>query len=204
MNPFDSSQSRIPFQFELDKNRVNKSPTNSGLASGNGVYWNLYQYFPPNKDTTYAPYLYFKAVAGQYGFVSGTSIRYASWTQPNNGAKITAYKDSKSNYAPPPYNPSGNKTYAWINPTGYQLLCPGLDGWYGGSNKTGTGPNGNDTAERLRHLRSVVSGRHKLRQSAAGVYHRRHVELHPKGDHRRQRGVVRDAAWRRQRHENDN
>ena len=80
-NPFDYSASRTPALLEFDKNRLNPSPTanpattptvasKSGLppstVATNLVYYNLYQYYPPNgKDmtsNTYMPYIYFKAV----------------------------------------------------------------------------------------------------------------------------------------------
>ena len=78
-NPFDFGGSRTPVILEFDKNRVNPSPTGNTLVSnGNsksgllnssasvGVYYNVYQYYPPNgKDMTsqtYMPYVYFKAV----------------------------------------------------------------------------------------------------------------------------------------------
>ena len=103
-----------------------------------GVTWNLYQYFPANSQTpaSSSPYLYFKAVAGQYAMTVNSQTTYNSWTQPSDSQKITAFKDSKA------WDSTVN-AYAWVNPKLYQVLCPGLDGKYGRANN-GTGPSGTD------------------------------------------------------------
>jgi prepilin-type N-terminal cleavage/methylation domain-containing protein len=155
-DPFDQnsvSQSRVPNTYEFKKDRLNKissgtSPT-SGLGSSiNTVQWFLYQYYPPNgKDFStgaVAPYLYFKAVQGQYSVtVSGNQINFINWqlNAANNTPHITAYKDSTS------WNPN-TSTYGWVNPTSFQLICPGLDGIYQNVTKlNGPAPNGNDKAD---------------------------------------------------------
>lgn len=78
------------------------------------------QYFPQNdklldETPNPAPYVYFKAVGGNY---KGTAC----------GAK--PFKDSSV----------GSTTHPWVNASGYQLLCPGLDGQYAsGSGQTTDG-----------------------------------------------------------------
>jgi prepilin-type N-terminal cleavage/methylation domain-containing protein len=125
-NPFDASASRLPVCYEqagrsTDTTRFNQTGALSGVG-GTGVVWSLFQMFPPNgKDpSSGSPYLYFKAVAsnyctgtGKYQFTlpSGTSLGTASPT-------VYTYVDSTAGNAP-------------VNPTTFQLLCPGLDGVYG-------------------------------------------------------------------------
>ena len=124
------------------------SLTYSSTAAG--VYWNLFRYYPQNDQALSgspqpSPYLYFKAVAGEYGTTTNNNIDYSYWVQPGNNAPgtntyITAYKDATS-YGPAPYD--NKKVYAWVNPKSYQLLCPGMDGQYGDV-PNGNGLNGNN------------------------------------------------------------
>ena len=159
LNPFDNSASRLGPFYDFDKARrllpaiaanqklapntqLAQNPT-TGNAAGT-IYWGLYQYYPQNDKamgtTNSSPYLYFKAVAGQYGVAASanpTNINYSYWQQTSDSQYITAFKDATS-WGNASFNPAV-KVYAWVNPKSYQLLCPGLDGQYGRSNKTGTG-----------------------------------------------------------------
>ncbi len=94
-----------PF-FDFAPDRLSKS--GSGSSSG-------YQYFPQNDlaMTSSAPYLYFKALANAY---STTPFKAAAPASMNN--TTMPYQSSLS-------------TGGYVNPTTYQLLCPGLDGQYG-------------------------------------------------------------------------
>lgn len=131
LNPFDNSGSRIPVSFEFDRSTSTtrfvqkgtlQGPTLPPTGTATSVTWNLFQYFPLNGNalTSNMPYLYFKAVAASY-------TQTAFSINVTNGLTGTTlpYKDSTS--------PNGN---AFVNPTKFQLLCPGLDGKYG--NYTGT------------------------------------------------------------------
>ena len=189
-DPFDTNASRIGPYFDFDKTRyfnaglapATSSTSNNSLGgtvlalsgstttspnsySSTGYYWNLYRYYPQNDQAITSspqpsPYLYFKAVAGQYGTPNTSNppkLYYANWIQPGinpgptgTNVNVTAYKDATS-YGPASYNPSIT-VYAWVNPKSYQLLCPGLDGQYGTYNKTSTnasatGPLGPDQAD---------------------------------------------------------
>jgi prepilin-type N-terminal cleavage/methylation domain-containing protein len=119
-NPFDSSASRIPNPYDFEKANANSrfKWTNNTLTIPTGgsaaVVWKLYQYLPANDQPASAPYLYFKAVAQQY---TGTAFPIPL-TSP---AQTTLpYADSTATNQP-----------AFMSPTTYQLLCPGLDGKYG-------------------------------------------------------------------------
>jgi hypothetical protein len=90
------------------------------VASGAG-----YQYYPQNDQpmsSPYEPYLYFKAVAGQYTTTAPAAVP--------NGVPYN-YQASLSSAA------SG-----FVYPTSFQLLCPGLDGQYGQSTGTPAWPAG--------------------------------------------------------------
>jgi prepilin-type N-terminal cleavage/methylation domain-containing protein len=153
------SASRTPPIYEFKKDRlksVTTSTFNTGLLNNTTtstnpptLAWNLNQYYPPNgKDVSsgnYAPYVYFKAVAGLYGVPNGTNLNFAYYQQvPNDNSTIlTAYKDSTAYVNYPPY-PSSTKAYSWVNPNSFQLLCPGLDGKFGKTPQNGNGPLGND------------------------------------------------------------
>ncbi len=122
-NPFDASASRIPPTFDFGNclNPVNatrfiQSGSLAG-AGGSGVIFNMYEYFPQNDQapSTSAPYLYFKAVAGQY---TGTPVNI---TTASPAQSTLPYADSAAPAASP----------AFICPSSYQLLCPGMDGKYG-------------------------------------------------------------------------
>lgn len=163
-DPFDQltpaaspSQSRTPVILEFDRTRINQTAnTNkSGLTPSTGVFYNLYQYYPPNgKDMTsgtYMPYLYYKAVplptnpppkASVYT-TSPTQIAVQqawSWVESNlyMQGSVTVlncqpYVDSTAPASTPP---------TFVNPQSFQLLCPGLDGIYGGT--TGGSPVGSN------------------------------------------------------------
>jgi len=152
LNPFDSNPSRIAPSFDFPKALSNPRFISTGgsaiTQASSGNSWTLYQYLPPNGQAQSQPYLYFKAVAGQYGTVQQGQkiISYAYWAGPAGAnTKITAFKDSSA-FVPPAYNPSGAKTFSWVNPTSYQLLCPGLDGKYGKS-VNGNGPSNGPTPQ---------------------------------------------------------
>jgi len=173
-NPFDVpaagavSASRTSVFFDFGKPASNPTrfsasigaltnQTNSvslgGTSGGTTVVWNLYQYYPNNGQVpgTAAPYLYFKAVAGQYGVAltaTPANIAYSYWTQPS-GTKVTAFKDSGT-FAAAPFNTSVS-AYAWVNPKTFQLLCPGMDGKYGVASG-GTGPLGTDPKDSANSL----------------------------------------------------
>ncbi len=132
LNPFDASASRLPPVFDFGNvnnpaSRLQQWPTSGVLSGGGipaastGVVWNLYQFFPQNDLAlgSSAPYLYFKAVAGQYWGTPFT-VTVAGVAQ-----STLPYGDSAA--------PSG--TTAFMCPKSYQLLCPGMDGKYG-SNST--------------------------------------------------------------------
>jgi prepilin-type N-terminal cleavage/methylation domain-containing protein len=127
-NPFDASASREPvaFEFPHDTTRLAKSSSSSNVTSGNAsVVWNLYYFYPPNnrKPESNQPYVYYKPVASS----SGQPPQYTpNPITPGNSANANGkpslpYVDSTSSSSPP----------AFVNPTTYQLLCPGLDGLYG-------------------------------------------------------------------------
>ena len=107
-NPFDTGASHIPPYFTFVASRMQPTPPVAGTVQ-------LFQYLPQNDLASSAPYLYFKAVAGQY---TTTPVSYSST---NTSLKTLPYADSTA--------PSG--TTAFVNPKTYQLLCPGLDGNYG-------------------------------------------------------------------------
>jgi hypothetical protein len=124
-------------------------------ASGYSYYIGATAYFPQNDQVltmpttattrpamTYSPYLYFKAVASKYsdttGALNATSNAgetYHFWVQPgdtaNSNVCITPFKDARAatalNTLP---NPPQNTPRAWVNPQSFQLLCPGLDGYF--------------------------------------------------------------------------
>ncbi len=182
-DPFDNNPNRIGPYYDFDKTRYfNAKPASATNNSVNGnflalagsgassysynsptntptVFWNLFRYYPQNDQAiTGSPqpssYIYFKAVAGQYGEPNNnsTNIYFSNWVQPGNNPSttnthITAYKDAKS-YGPWPFN--NKSAYAWVNPKSYQLLCPGLDGQYGVANGT-AGPSGADQADANRY-----------------------------------------------------
>ena len=129
-NPFDGSQSRIPISYEFDKTTnatrfFSKGPIAGPSNPGGNTNWALWQYFPLNgKDITYnSPFVYFKAVAGQYTASSAITLPSGSSLP---APTVFAYKDS--------ITPA-----AFINPKTYQLLCAGLDGRYG-KTTDGNGP----------------------------------------------------------------
>jgi len=137
-NPFDNNPNRIAPSYDFKRAPNNPRFQQAGNLTITGSAasappWTLYQYLPDNGQVQSQPFLYFKAVAAQYGTVQQGKITYAYWSAGGN-TKITAFKDSSA------YN-SSTKTFGWVNPTSYQLLCPGLDGKYGMS-VNGTGPNG--------------------------------------------------------------
>ena len=101
--------------------------TGGGVPSS-GVTWNLYQYYPQNGQVAGvgAPYLYFKAVAGQYYTTTAYTIPSVSPTQ-----TTLPYADSST-------IPGGSTTpQGYMSPKTYQLLCPGMDGKYGMYSGTG-------------------------------------------------------------------
>jgi len=133
-NPFDSSANRIGpffnFQKALNNPRFISQDhlTPPGLRGNSNISWNLYQYLPPNGQVQSQPYLYFKPVDGVY---------YAAELFMNNGTSITTlpYADSTA-----PGLTANNLPY-FVNPTTYQLLCPGLDGKYGAYPTPANAPN---------------------------------------------------------------
>jgi prepilin-type N-terminal cleavage/methylation domain-containing protein len=118
-NPFDFSASRIQPSYDFEKalNNPRFSPAGSltfpSGATSTTVVWNLYQYLPQNDQANSAPYLYFKAVAGQYVNPPSPAPTCLQGTLP--------YADTSATAAAP----------SFIFPQSYQLLCPGLDGKYG-------------------------------------------------------------------------
>jgi prepilin-type N-terminal cleavage/methylation domain-containing protein len=125
------------------------TPSGNHWGTGSGQFW---AYFPQNDlnitdaapggsavPMPYSPYLYFKAVSSLYCQFSGTTYYHNGWWQaPNNkvlgpngqanqASFITPFKDSHSYLPTPPVN---GYRYAWQNPKLFQILCPGLDGWY--------------------------------------------------------------------------
>ncbi len=142
-NPFDFGASRTPALLEFDKNRLNSSPTGnilvggnskSGLANGNTtnlVYYNLYQYYPPNsKDMTsgtYMPYVYYKAVP----VPSGSPDTVYTIAANQNAQQAWSWQETNLKTALPYYDSTAAIAKTFVNPQSYQLLCPGLDGIYG-------------------------------------------------------------------------
>lgn len=165
-NPFDYGASRTPpfFEFPKDPTRVllatNGNNTNykanlniSSSNSSTGVYYNLYFYYPPNGKITNSngtvtlngqPYVYFKALVGTSAvYPSVPTLKLQVYYQPgsaqlgpNNSLQFTnaqaalPYLDSTSTSNP----------QLFVNPQSYQLLCPGLDGIYGGNTTDGSWP----------------------------------------------------------------
>ncbi len=112
-NPFDGSAARIGPYYDFDKTRINSVGTLSGPSGA--VNFSLNQYFPQNgivinNTPAPSPYLYFKAVAGVY--------TTTPFTPKNAGSATLPYVSSAS-------------TSTYINPSSYQLLCPGMDGNFG-------------------------------------------------------------------------
>jgi prepilin-type N-terminal cleavage/methylation domain-containing protein len=102
----------------------------------------------------YSPYLYFKAVMSLYSDVSGANEYYHYWTEPSTATQsgssaLTIVPFKNSQIATPLLTNAASATTAergWINPTTFQILCPGLDGYYdqalkGGAYLTGSEPN---------------------------------------------------------------
>ncbi len=122
LNPFDANAQRITPAYDFQQRANSSNPrfvqqgslTPAPPASAS-VVWNLYQYLPLNGQPTSQPYLYFKAVAGQYStapFTPKGSVSIA--TQP--------YADSSVWTTKTPY---------YVSPKSYQILCPGMDGKFG-------------------------------------------------------------------------
>ncbi len=141
-DPFDTGTARLAttFVFGNVNNTTSRLQQAGSLskAGGAGVVWNLCQFFPQNglAPGSSAPYLYFKAVAGQY-----TKTPFQN-TLP--------YGDSAAPAASP----------AFICPESYQLLCPGMDGKYGTYTKPPLYPAGTnyDTTNGLDDMTNFTSG----------------------------------------------
>ena len=76
-----------------------------------------------------SPLLYFKAFTGKYSSVVNGAEVFHTWTQPSSpspgkaSSKVTAFKDART--------PAPPGARAWMNPKSCQILCSGLDGFFG-------------------------------------------------------------------------
>ena len=126
MNPFDGNSQRITPSYDFPRAPLPSSTTTNprfvywgsltpAPTSVAGVNWYLYQYLPLNGQATSQPFLYFKAIAGQYSTTPFT---------PKGSVSIATlpYADS---------NASTKTTTYYVSPKTYQILCPGMDGKFG-------------------------------------------------------------------------
>jgi hypothetical protein len=153
---FDFDKTRVmPVTVPAPASRKPGSAQIVTAVTGTPSYSNFNQvyavYFPQNDLTitnttvssttvyTPSPYLYFKAVAAKYsdtitsGKTDNSGEAYhvsAQGSLSNNLIYVTPLKDAKN--AAMGLAPS-NSTRAWMNPRSYQILCAGLDGFFGKS-----------------------------------------------------------------------
>jgi hypothetical protein len=124
-NPLDNNTHRMEPFFTFDTGRV---------KANNGGY----SYYPDNRltsvsltptSTNGAPYVYLAAVNGSY--TSSYSLTY-QFSNQKTSVSVRPYMDARVSSSTP------------VNPTTFQILCPGLDGQYAADAGTQypTGPYG--------------------------------------------------------------
>ena len=163
---FDFDRSRVSQAGAGLLMPLSSTVANTGWNATASAYIGNCDYFPQNDQLisypastatagvsmTYAPFLYFKSVMAKYsdvqaaGLIDNSGEYYHAWTAPatctQTGTAAIAVIPFKNSQAATTSltdpTKAGTAARGWINPSSFQILCPGLDGYYDAAQATGS------------------------------------------------------------------